>query len=289
MIFDSEEYPYYAYAQTNEASYYSNIDIVNQDTILKSYQLIHLAGGHLVVPTPEWSFINTDRPSRKIAYQYYIEGSDRYRLLEFMYRGDNELEKAAYHDFMQVMVVYHSLAEKAQFEEYVAFTMPSVYHMILENSRFDELKTGSFARNIDYKHKLRTGVILNEILQQWRGNFDLLTDKLYFTLSGTKASGSEQEDEHFIVYAGSQISPEIKDSCSMTNLKLRKEYSHIINENNELLEDLLFPSPSAASSFITASVTNGRLGWRRSDGVTLKSIQEYNKKAKEIQLDLNLY
>ncbi|MGY3724683.1 Putative DNA-binding domain-containing protein [Granulicatella balaenopterae] len=289
MIFDSSNREYYCYAQSNQATYYSTMDITDENTVLKSYPLVHLAGGHLSVPLPEWGFVDVVRSSKKLAYQYYLKDSPRYQLLEFMFDKEDKAQVHAFNELRKVILVYQSLEEKQAFEEYIAFVGQSIYTMIRENSEFSYLATGNAVRNSDYKHKLRTGLVLNEILREWRSDNELASDELYFNVSGTEATGREREDESFIVYAGSKISPIIKASCSVANEQLRQQYQHIIGDDFVLKEDLLFQSPSAASSFITASVTNGRLGWRRKDGISLKSIQEYNKKAKEIQLDLKLW
>lgn len=41
-----------------------------------------------------------------------------------------------------------------------------------------------------------------------------------------------------------------------------------------LTEDILFNTPSGASSFACGASTNGNIEWKTSEGITLKSLNE---------------
>jgi hypothetical protein len=75
--------------------------------------------------------------------------------------------------------------------------------------------------------------------------------------------------EGFVVLAGSILSKNVTESCPEHVKILRNKYGNKINENRELMEDLLFSSPSAAASFIAGSNRNGNDSWKLTDGRTL--------------------
>lgn len=49
---------FYAYTQFNTNISYSYLDIIANNTVLDTYQIIHLDGGRLHIPAPEWGFID---------------------------------------------------------------------------------------------------------------------------------------------------------------------------------------------------------------------------------------
>lgn len=76
--------------------------------------------------------------------------------------------------------------------------------------------------------------------------------------------------EGFKVLRGSQISPIEDITLSETMKNLRK--SSQVNNNYELLEDIIFSSPSNAAIFVTGKSTNGLTAWKDNNNNPLKEI-----------------
>lgn len=99
---------------------------------------------------------------------------------------------------------------------------------------------------------------------------------LYCTRNGINSIGVRTSDG-FVVKKGSIISQKITKSCPDYVLKKRTQHKNIIDANNMLTEDILFNTPSGASSFACGASTNGNIEWKTSEGITLKSLNEQGK------------
>ena len=75
-------------------------------------------------------------------------------------------------------------------------------------------------------------------------------------------------DKGFVVLKGSKISPIVKDVVSNEVMRLRKILK--ISEENVLLEDVQFSSPSGAAVFVVGNTCNGWRVWKTKDGVELR-------------------
>lgn len=93
-----------------------------------------------------------------------------------------------------------------------------------------------------------------------------------------------QTSEGFVVQAKSTISPTEDDNLPET-IKARRRNARI--ENDVLLENELFDSPSAAGMFVVGKRgVNGVTSWRTKDGKTLKEIEGGTLESGEEQDDL---
>ena len=54
---------------------------------------------------------------------------------------------------------------------------------------------------------------------------------------------------------------------------MREDNKYYIDENCVLQKDLLFRTPSGASSFVLGAPTSGNVEWKAEDGRTLKEIE----------------
>ena len=95
--------------------------------------------------------------------------------------------------------------------------------------------------------------------------------EFFCTRNNSAASGVRTSDG-FVVKKGSVISEKITKSCPDYVIKNRDQCKNIIDDNNVLLEDILFNTPSGASSFVCGASTNGNIEWKTKDGRVLKSI-----------------
>lgn len=85
-----------------------------------------------------------------------------------------------------------------------------------------------------------------------------------------KAFG-RQTTEGFVVLKNSIISPKYSDKLAKSILDKRQKCK--IDENNVLLEDVQFGSPSGASDFVTGQSTSGWREWKTADGKTLHDLE----------------
>jgi hypothetical protein len=82
----------------------------------------------------------------------------------------------------------------------------------------------------------------------------------------------KRSSEVYVVLRGSVINSKTNEkTCSGVAKKAR--VSAKVDENNVLLEDVLFSSPSAASMFVTGASSNGYTAWKTADGKTLKDVE----------------
>lgn len=81
-----------------------------------------------------------------------------------------------------------------------------------------------------------------------------------------------QTAEGFVVLKGSRISP-VEDDTIRSGVRQQRKAAKI-DDNNILLEDMLFSSPSSAASFVIGKSTNGLIYWKDREGQTLKSLEE---------------
>lgn len=86
-----------------------------------------------------------------------------------------------------------------------------------------------------------------------------------------EADGS-QTAEGFVVFKGSHISP-VDDDTIPAVIKDRRRTVKV-DDNNDLLEDELFTSPSYAAMFVIGKSANGLTSWKTIDGQTLKSLEQ---------------
>ncbi|HOH10259.1 MAG TPA: ATP-binding protein [Bacillota bacterium] len=164
---DKDEF--YAYSQTNEAISYSGLNIMAYNTVLASYDIANLDSGRLSIPVPEWGTLKLGEKNLKnIVYKFYIKGSDLYNILDFMYNPGNIDEHQAYCNFMKVILLYHSEEERKAFEGYIV-TNPKRFSSLFNASKeFEHIFLKDEQKTIEYKRRLRTGIVLNTLLKEWR-------------------------------------------------------------------------------------------------------------------------
>ena len=91
--------------------------------------------------------------------------------------------------------------------------------------------------------------------------------------NGVQATAIRTSDG-FVVKKGSILSMKPTKSCPEFVLKKREQYKNAIDENGVLQEDVLFNTPSGASSFVCAASTSGYVEWKTQDGRTLKQLEK---------------
>jgi hypothetical protein len=79
--------------------------------------------------------------------------------------------------------------------------------------------------------------------------------------------------EGFVVLSGSTIRKDTVPSCPDYTKSAREDNKDYINDNSVLQKDILFKTPSGASSFVLGAPTNGNTEWKTEKGITLKDIE----------------
>lgn len=167
---DDLEAEFYAYAMPNSNTSYEELNIKYQSTVFDSYQIVVLDGGRLQIPTPTWGYVCHDDygMNSKYSYKYYICGSKRHRLLRFLYDPQNGDHRYAFRHLQEVVVFFYSDEERLAFETYIEEHQNLLSSKISEITRFDHIKTGSDRKTEVYKERLKIGVALNALLEEWR-------------------------------------------------------------------------------------------------------------------------
>lgn len=93
-----------------------------------------------------------------------------------------------------------------------------------------------------------------------------------------KKTTGKRTSEGFLVLAGSYINHDISDSLNSGYKNLRKKYASLIQSDNILKEDILFTSPSGASSFALGRNSDGRTDWKTENGKSLKEVEDEKTK-----------
>jgi len=109
------------------------------------------------------------------------------------------------------------------------------------------------------------------------------TEDLILSQRGAEAKGRETKDG-FVVLAGSKARASVNKSIHNYLLELRQQLINrgvLAPDGDQLVftQDYRFASPSTAAGVLVGGAANGRLGWRDSDGRTLKSIQDERAEA----------
>ena len=86
---------------------------------------------------------------------------------------------------------------------------------------------------------------------------------------------AEWDGEQIIVLSGSKINPTVAFPQMSEEIKRMRNDRSIVNDDNELVVDIKFTSPSSAAQFVTGRSVNGYIAWRPDDKMSLK---EYLKK-----------
>lgn len=100
--------------------------------------------------------------------------------------------------------------------------------------------------------------------------------KLYLTrtvkqINFTVKAFGKQTADGFVVLKGSLISP--KDAAYLSKGDLERRKHRKVDDNNVLLEDVLFNTPSGAATFVIGKNANGWIEWKTADGRTLHDLE----------------
>lgn len=161
---------FYAYAMTNEHAVYSSMVVKCSGTIVDNYQIVALDGGRYTTPTPEWGFLGKRLTENgpEFSYKYFLKDSFRYSLHSFMYHEENEEERYAHDDLMDIVLLFDSVDEKNEFERYVEYHIQNLRDRVDAQNEYSYVRADSEAETRFIIHRLRTARVLQSILKEYR-------------------------------------------------------------------------------------------------------------------------
>lgn len=167
---DSDADAFYSYAMSNNRTSFKILNIKYQNTIIDDYELVMLDSGRLLIPTPEWSRIcyNTYITEPEYIYKYYILGSKRCQVLNFLYSEESSDNKFALMRLKDVVLFYQSEKEKNEFELYLLKNQELVSSNIESTNKYNYIETDNKTKTKNYITRLQTGIALNKLLNKWR-------------------------------------------------------------------------------------------------------------------------
>lgn len=169
---ESDTDEFYSYSQVNKSTHFYMLSIIANNTVLKEYQTVCLDSGRLLIPVPEWGTIGDSCYDNKIFYKYYVEGSTTYKLLDFLYNPQNSDERWAFMHLSNVVLFFKSNEERIDFEDYIYQGLSECKKRIEACKEYDNINTGCEARTTLYKQRLRIGVVLNKMLDEFRNQIE---------------------------------------------------------------------------------------------------------------------
>lgn len=95
---------------------------------------------------------------------------------------------------------------------------------------------------------------------------------LFLNAAGASGNGRQTADG-FVVLKGAKLRMSMTPSAPDSTRANRARYVDRVSSTGELLQDTLFNSPSAASSFLTGSSTSGKALWNTESGVSLGELE----------------
>jgi hypothetical protein len=100
-----------------------------------------------------------------------------------------------------------------------------------------------------------------------------MPEQLFFIKRSGASATASHTSEGFVVLSGSTIRKDVVSSYPDNVKAMREDNKDYIDENCVLQKDLLFRTPSGASSFVLGAPTNGNVEWKAENGRTLKEIE----------------
>ncbi len=162
---------FYAYALYNERMYFMMLEYIANNTKLASQLMVILDSGRLMVPVPDWYY--TTIPGEydiHLMYVYYIQGSNVYKTMDFFYHQDNSDENWAFHRFTDVVLIFESEKEFELFNVYIEnhYGDNKLKKLISNCTDYNYISVGDEYKKKVYMERLRTGVVLKKLLDEYR-------------------------------------------------------------------------------------------------------------------------
>jgi len=164
--------PEFKLEEEYDDEYDLSLKIMCNETILKKIQIIVNDGGRYKTPLPEYGYICSDERNDKYKYTYifFLKDSIDYKLQQFLLNTEYKGEESVKIKFDKVIIYYESKEEKKAFESYVESNQSIIDSYLPDNDEIYLTKDVMYAKEeIEVKHMLSTGLVLNKLLQEFRG------------------------------------------------------------------------------------------------------------------------
>lgn len=264
-------------------------ELKNCDDEEELYALLHSPGVYFMFGQYDESAIK-DKLSRD--FVYIGEGTDVLRRIRIQHTFEKE-GKGSWQDVV-VLVAVRSYFDETK----IKYLEKRFIDIANKTRRYDLVNENKLANsnNKPLKHDLDT---LEEIIEDTKlflfhlGHRVLEPqpsqtniaeeDKLFFSWSHSKTASTSAEitsgkaigvrkEDGFWVLKGSVISKKTANYLPSGYKELREQNKKKIDKKQRLMEDIVFNSPSAASSFVCGRNSNGLTDWKNKDGVSLKEL-----------------
>ena len=165
---------FYSYSVFNESTQYYTYDFFYKSS-LKKYRIVVLDSGRFSTPIPESEMLKIEK--EKIYYRYYVKRSPVWKIKEFLYNKSENLEKEqTKYDFEKVILIFESEKEKEKFELMIEEKAREIINLISVNEMYDYINTGNEQLTNNYQKQLRTGIVLNKMLTEFRNNMSKIDE-----------------------------------------------------------------------------------------------------------------
>ena len=165
---------FYSYSVFNESIQYYTYEFFYKSS-LKKFRIVVLDSGRFLTPIPESEILKIEK--EKIFYRYYVKRSPVWKVKEFLYNKNENFEKEqTKYDFEKVILIFESEKEKEKFDLMIAEEAGEILNLISINEMYDYIDTGNEQLTNNYKKQLRTGIVLNKILTEFRNNMSKIDE-----------------------------------------------------------------------------------------------------------------
>lgn len=163
---------FYTYALMDNEAEFSQIDLLYNNTILKTIDIVYLDGYRLLISVPTWGFIIEDeyKVGMKYLYKYYVKDSDSEILLNFLYDSKNQEQRYCFMNLEDLFIFYENEQDRPEFEHYINSNKEQFEYELEKNKRYDyllERSTESFNMEPDVA-KLKVGSVLCKMFKEWK-------------------------------------------------------------------------------------------------------------------------
>lgn len=154
---------------TNESTQTFSLKLYQNSTEIKAFDILSLDGGRLIIPYPMGGTIVNASSQEKIYYKYYINNSILDKVRKFLFfKTENSDKYYSIIDLKKVILFFDSDEERLNFEEYVADRIDIFEIRVEEMDDLEQIIVGSSRKIHNYKLLLKQGLILNDLLQEYR-------------------------------------------------------------------------------------------------------------------------
>jgi len=161
---------FYSFVMTNESTSYGMVRAKYYGTTLYSHATVYLDGGRYLTVTPSWEFIHYGEYDRKhLSFKYYTKDNIAWLLHRYLYDQESGEARYARDGFLEVVLVFESENEKADFLLYIDDNIKQIIEEVemLKIKNMQRVYKEEPAKN-RYAASIAMGYALNKFLLEFR-------------------------------------------------------------------------------------------------------------------------